>query len=227
MMVASHEVRWFFTGSVDAYPNFKSWVEEFCPFEREDPVASPQWRGRLGDKPDVYFMIPDQIDMGIKWREGKLEIKGLQSSLGTQLFQGGHTGKVERWMKWSYAGQVIANTFLPWINSVAQPGPRKVGIFKRRCLRKVRMDPHSGESREVSTTRLVDRGANLEVTDLTVGSGCYCSIGFEAFPDDSEMHAAFSRLVNRFLEGLQGVKLTTANSMSYPEWLASNFREHT
>lgn len=225
-MVASQEVRWFFNGSVDAHAELKSWIEKFCPLEKDDPIAPPIWKGRLDGKPDMYFLIPGQIDMGIKWREGQLQIKGLQSSLGTQLFHGGHIGNVERWVKWSYAGQLIENAVYPWVSSAPKQGPHKIEIFKRRCLRKVRMDPQSGQSREVDATRSVDRGANIEVADLTVASKSYCSIGFEAFPDDSGMHAAFSRLVNDFLEGLPNVKLTSANSMSYPEWLVSSLVGH-
>jgi hypothetical protein len=220
-MVASQEVRWFLNNSLDAYPGVKLWVENFCPVKKEETVVPPQWQGRLGNKPDIYLIIPEQTDMGIKWREGQLQIKGLQSSLGTQLFDGGYTGRVERWIKWSYEGAVIANTFGPWVNSVELDGVRHVKIFKSRCLRKVRMDPQSGESREVDATKSIDRGGNLEVAQLTVGSASYCSIAFEAFPDDSEMHAAFSRFVNTFLGGLQGVELQTSNSMSYPAWLVA------
>jgi hypothetical protein len=43
----------------------------------------------------------------------------------------------------------------------------------------------------------------LEVTDLRVGTRAYCSVAFEAFPNDSGMHGDFTLLANAFLEKLR------------------------
>jgi hypothetical protein len=218
-MLASHEVRWFFKGSIDAHPLLKSWVENSSPVKKREPVSPPKWAGRADDAPDVYIVVPGSSDMGIKWREGQLQIKGLQSSLGTQLFAGPGEGRVERWIKWSYQGPPIKQAFADWFVKTGSGGPVRVEVFKKRCLRKVRMDTLSGEKEEVDASYLVDRGGNLEVTDLRVGSESFCSVAFETFPDDSAMHSAFTHFVNLFLQGLQGAELSESNSMSYPAWL--------
>jgi len=155
-------------------------------------------------------VIPNASSMGIKWREGQLQIKGLESSLGTQIFTGGHVGKVERWIKWSYSGDSIGKDF---------SGPHIVEVFKTRCIRKVRLNPFTGELKEVHPDEPIDRGANVEVTDLRVGSKAYSSIGVEAFPNDPAMHGNFTTTVNEFLKSLKGVSLTESNSRSYPAWL--------
>jgi hypothetical protein len=211
-MFSSHEVRWFFEGGVDAHPILRNWIE--------DGVASPSWQGRLGGEPDVYVVIPQAFDMGIKWREGQLQIKGLESALGTQIFSGGHSGKVERWSKWSFDGNTVANEFNTWFKRSGS-GPKIVEVFKSRCLRKVRINPFTGKLDEVDANQLIDRGGGVEVTDLRVGAKAFSSVAFEAFSNDPAMHENFTGLVNRFLKNLQGISLSEANSLSYPAWLQS------
>ena len=221
MMCSSQEVRWFLKGAVAQYPALQRWVEAANPVEREASVAPPEWKGRFDGKPDVYLLVPGPADMGIKWREGQLQIKGLQSPLGTQLFSGRREGRVERWIKWSYEGESIKQAFAYWFTA-GGAGPRVVEVFKTRCLRKARMDPQSGQSKEVSAAVHIERGCALEVSDLRVGNDSYCSIAFEAFPDDSSMHADFTNFVNAFLEKLENLPdlaLVESNSMGYPAWL--------
>jgi len=209
-MFSSHEVRWFLEGSIDEHSELRRWIQDGAP--------SPKWQGRLGGKPDVYVVVPEASNMGIKWREGQLQIKGLECALGTQIFSGSHIGKVERWMKWGYAGDSIARDFAEWF-SPSGSGPRIVEVFKTRCLRKVRINPFTGELNEVHPDQPIDRGGTVEVTDLRSGSKAFSSIAFEAFPNDSAMYGNFTLLVNEYLKDLKDVRLTESNSMSYPAWL--------
>jgi len=209
-MISSHEVRWFLEGSIDQNPSLRHWVEE--------GAVDPKWSGRLGGKPDAYLLVPGATDIGIKWREGQLQIKGLESSLGTQIFSANFKGKVERWIKWGYEGNAIENAFTPWFNP-ANTSPQIIEVHKTRFLRKVRMSPFSQTPIEVDSKTLIDRGGALEVTDLRVGERAFTSVAFEVFPNDSGMHGDFTVFVNAFLEKLSGVELTGSNSMSYPEWL--------
>jgi len=205
-MFPSHEVRWFLDGSIDQHPQLRKWVE--------DGAKRPAWIGRLGGRPDAYLVVPGAMDMGIKWREGQLQIKGLESSLGAQVFSGGHQGNVERWIKWSYQGKSIEDSFRAWFEK-----PRIIEVFKTRCLRRLRINPFTHALVEVGAEEPIDRGGSLEVTDLRAGGNAYCSVAFEAFPNDSGMHGDFTILVNAFLEKLQEVRLSESNSMSYPAWL--------
>jgi hypothetical protein len=202
-MISSHEVRWFLEGGVDQHPALRRWVE--------DGSTAPKWIGRLGGKPDAYWIIPGAADMGIKWREGQLQIKGLECSLGTQKFTGSFEGKVERWIKWGYEGRSVENAFTP--------SSKIVEVHKTRCLRKVRLNPFTPMPIEVDLETLIDRGGALEVTDLRVKDRSFTSVAFEAFPNDSGMHGDFIVFVNSFLEKLSRIELNESNSMSYPAWL--------
>jgi len=209
-MISSHEVRWFLEGGIDQHPALRHWVEE--------DAKDPQWIGRLGGKPDAYLLIPGASDMGIKWREGQLQIKGLECALGTQKFTGSFEGIVERWIKWGYEGKSVEGAFSQWFKP-SQDAPRIVEVHKTRCLRKVRLNPFAAMPIEVDSKTSIDRGGALEVTDLRVGVQAFTSVAFETFPNDSGMHRDFSVFVNAFLGRLSSVELTESNSMSYPAWL--------
>lgn len=216
---ASHEVRWFFEGGASQHETLKRWFEAVAPIPRNPDVGPPSWKSRLDDQPDVYLIVPGSDNMGIKWREGELQIKGCISSLGTQVFCGRHQGAIERWVKWSYASIPFAYQSLFF--SEKEDGLVTVPVRKTRALRKVRIDTLTGQPQEVGSETIVDRGIGFEFTDLEVGGKAYCSLAFEAYPDDSAIDAAFTRVVEAFLDGLVETDLTSVQSHSYPSWLDS------
>ena len=219
--MASHEVRWFFEGKADQHKKLKDWFETVAPssIPNHSRVSPPVWKPRLDDKPDVYLLVPDSDDMGIKWREGELQIKGRVSSLGTQVFCGRHQGVVERWIKWSYKN--VPASYQRLFAAEKEPGLVTAAVRKNRALRKVRLDTLNGKAEEVDAMTLIDRGLGFELTDLEVAGKAYCSLAFEAFPNDSGMDAAFTQAVEAFLDGLKELALTAACSQSYPAFLGS------
>ena len=124
--LASQEVRWFFDGTATQHESLKRWFETIVPIPQRPGVGPLVWQGRLDDQPDVYLLVPGSDDMGIKWREGELQMKGRASSLGTQVFCGRHQGVVERWIKWSY-------THMPSCVSPAVYGGAGVGAGDCCC----------------------------------------------------------------------------------------------
>ena len=214
---ASHEIRWFFEGKANQHESLKRWFETVAPIPKNAGVGPPVWKGRLDDQPGVYLIVPGSDDMGIKWREGELQIKGRVSSLGTQMFCGRHQGEMERWMKWSYAN--IPAAYQRLFLTGKETGLVTASVRKTRALRKVRLNTLTGKPQEVDAKSLVDRGLGFELTDLEVAGKAYCSLAFEAFPNDSAMDAAFARAVEAFLDGLTEIDLTAADSRSYPAWL--------
>jgi hypothetical protein len=217
--LASHEVRWFFEGSSADHAGMRKWFEAADPFRKGPGVGAPIWKGRLDDHPDVYLLIPGADDMGIKWREGELQVKGRVSNLGVHLFCGRHLGHVERWVKWSYSN--LPDAYKRIVTGEPGSSALTAAVQKTRALRKVRLDTMTGAAEEVDAGTFVDRGLNAELTDLKIGGKSYCSLGFEAFPDDAAMHAAFSQAVATFLEGL-AQDLGADRSQSYPQWLRAN-----
>jgi hypothetical protein len=94
-----------------------------------------------------------------------------------------------------------------------------ISVWKTRALRKVRLDTLTGKAEEVDEKIFIDRGLGCELTELKVAGKAYCSLAFEAFPNDSAMDAAFTAVVEAFVDGLTAFDLTAADSQSYPAFL--------
>ena len=214
---ASLEVRWFFDGASAQHESLRRWFETVAPVPKTPDVGPPVWRGRLDDQPDVYLILPGSIDMGIKWREGELQIKGCTASLGTQVFCGRHQGNIERWVKWSYP------IMPPGYKNLFLPGHEQdlltIAVKKVRALRKIRVDTMTGQPEEVASATPIARGLGIELTDLQIKDHAYCSLAVEAFPDDSAMSSAFTEVIEAFLCDLTDIDLDAARSKSYPAWL--------
>ena len=214
---ASHEVRWFFDGAVAQHPALRTWFETSSPVRKKGDFGPPAWMGRLDDKPDVYLLLPGADDMGIKWREGNFQIKGRVASLGVHEFCERFQGQVERWVRWSYAK--LPESYYRLFTDVDNKGLLTVSVSKTRALRKIRIDTYNGSAEEVDPKAFIDRGINFELTDIEIEGKSCCTVAFEGYPDDSAMHAAFTQVVEAFLDGLEGVEISAGNSMSYPAWL--------
>lgn len=211
---ATIETRWFFEGDSSHHPELRRWFETASPCPRAANVQAPEWKGRAGGEPDVYLLMPGCTDMGIKWREGTLQIKGRVEDLGTRRFGLRHEGRVQRWIKWTYAEVPAAYRSL--FAAGEQPHLETAAVHKTRALRMISLD--AGAPEEVVPGLVFERGMGFEMTDLERGGRQYCSIAFEAFPFDAATAAGFDAVIAASLEDLPDALVSEA-SMSYPEWL--------
>lgn len=220
MPLMSQEVRWYFPGELARFPELRQWIETTKPFPEEGTVRPPAFEGRQDDKPDIYLFVPDADDMGLKWREGRFQIKGRTSRRGVQRFAHHFYGAVETWAKWSYEGDDVKHAFAGWFDGSPGRPWQPVSVRKTRLLRKTRLDAR-GRHVEVAATAFPDRGLNVELTDLEIGGQRYCSLGCEAYPDDTSLADSFVDVVSAWLEDLEITRAVLAEhqSMGYPEFL--------
>lgn len=210
----SIETRWFFAGASGRHPGLRSWFEGSAPFPREAPLGAPEWRGRAGGEPDVYLLMAGCTDMGVKWREGTLQVKGRVEDLGARRFDARHEGRVQRWIKWTYPEVPAAYRAL--FEQGERHGLATASVHKTRAQRMFSLGadgPH-----EVATGNVLDRGVGFEMAELERDGVRHCSIAFEAFPDDAVTAAGFDAVVGGFLRELADTLAADA-SMAYPEWL--------
>lgn len=212
---ASIETRWFFEGDSSRHPDLRLWFESCRPFPRAAGLRVPEWTGRAGGAPDIYLIMPGCTDMGVKWREGTLQIKGCVADLGARSFGSGHTGGVQRWIKWTYSEVPAAYRALFEANGAH--GLETAAVHKTRALRMI--DLGSAKAEEVVPGISLERGVGFEMADLELNGERYCSVAFEAFPGDVAIEAGFNAAVTGFLAELAGGPLGSDASMSYPEWL--------
>jgi hypothetical protein len=213
--LATVETRWFFAGPSQRHPELHHWFETCRPFSASGDLTKPEWRGRVGGEPDVYLLMTGCTDMGVKWREGTLQIKGRVADLGARRFSGRHQGRVQRWIKWTYPEVPAAYRAL--FDDAGNAGLETASVHKTRALRMISLD--SAEPAEVSPGIVLEHGVGVEMTDLELRGERFCSIAFEAFPDDAVSVAGFDSVVAGFLDEL-GQSLSADASLSYPEWLA-------
>jgi hypothetical protein len=178
---------------------------------RWDP-APPAWRQ------DRYLLVPGDDDMGIKWREGRLEIKGRTSAGGLQVLAPEIAGVCERWLKWSYAGAAVEQRFSDLFGNGTAHGA--VAIEKRRLQRHLNIDP-KGAVTEIRLDDRRERGINVELAQIRLpgpSSDLHWSLAFEAFPSD-QLCELFAPVVASFLADCPALPLGAHRSMSYPCWL--------
>jgi len=218
LAVSTLEARWFIPGPrQEAGPGIEAWFRtrpidggRRGPRLAWDP-APPAWRQ------DRYLLVPGHDDMGIKWRDGRLEIKGREAALGYTVFAPGIEGMCERWIKWSYAGAAVEQRYLGLFRSVPSAGV--VLVEKRRLQRLLALDA-AGDPTEIGCGGRRARGINVELAQIRLAERlAYWSLAFEAFPGDASMAEPFSRIVARFLEGCPALPLAAEQSMAYPCWL--------
>ena len=213
---ATIETRWFFEGESERYPRLRRWFEACAPFPQADDVSVPEWKGRAGGEPDVYLLMPACVDMGIKWREGTLQIKGQVEDLGTRHMGTRHRGRVQRWVKWTY--EEVPAGYRSLFSSGATHDLATAAVHKTRALRMISLD--AGEPVEVTPGVVLQRGVGYEMTDIELDGKRCCSIAFEAFPDDAVTAAGFNAVAAGFLDELENA-LDIEASMSYPDWLCT------
>jgi hypothetical protein len=199
------EVRWFFAGPLEETgPGIEEWFRtrprldgSGTPPPLTWAPAPPAWRQ------DRYLLVPDCNDMGIKWREGRLEIKGRASALGERRFAPGIEGVCERWIKWSYGGDRVAQRF----SRLFQDGAI-VPVEKRRLQRLCRF-VDAGEATEIAPDQPRERGLNVELARIRLpGRGAaHWSLAFEAFPDDEATAGRVAPTVVRILNDRPPVPL--------------------
>jgi hypothetical protein len=189
-ILPSVEVRWFVRGSVD--PAVRAWFES----GERPPHSEPE-------REDRYLAHPDE-SLGIKLRQGKLEVKRRESILESLILPG-VAGSVERWRKWSFA---LSDDDLPHDSWIA--------VHKRRRVRKYAI--RNGRARAIAADDRPAQGCNVELTELTVNDDSWWTIGCEAFGDESSL-GDHLLTVARVVFADEAPRLELHDSYGYPAWL--------
>lgn len=202
-MYPTIEVRWFQEGEIP--PPVLEAYRRAAPFDVDQPP-----------RVDHYLHIPGRDDMGIKIREGLVEVKHRTHPFGIARFHDRAEGLVEGWMKWSFE---LANLPLymeevgPWANWW-------VAVRKHRWLRKYRvMDDRRVVA--VPLGEICDRGCEWELSEVRIEGipGMWWSLAFETFGLEEVSKEAFVSVVKK--SGFQGLEMPfrLEDSFGYPEWL--------
>lgn len=164
-MFSSTEVRWFFEGP---YPEEVTlWFEEF------DPVSQ-------APRTDYYLSNTDNARMGIKLREGQIQIKCMMADLGVHYYANA-AGKVARYEKWSFP--VVSNE--EWSALVVRPDVWIPVIKERKMLR---FTLGGGFPDRIGMDERVEEGCEVELSQIEIMDKTFWSLAFEAFGPSAEIN---------------------------------------
>jgi hypothetical protein len=206
-MQVSAEIRWFWRAALPS--GLEDW------FRKADHHSCPAGGGRSRD--DEYLRDPGQKELGIKRRGGKkgVEVKGLVAIAESALAAGTFAGPIEIWTKWTTealeldANTVIKTTKRRWLRKFDTTGPSPLEI---------ELD---AAEKPTDNRSLPSRGCNVELTEVTLPSGIWWTLGLEAFGTihtvEADLRTVAATLAARFQLGLGNARLA-----SYPAWLSEH-----
>lgn len=164
-MFSSTEVRWFFNESLPEAVS--DWFDLF------DPVIQPP-------RTDYYLKNTDNARMGIKLREGQIQIKCLVAKKGVQYYANA-VGKVSQYEKWSFP--VVSNE--EWSALVARPD---VWIPTKKERKMLRYTLGGGFPDRIEMDERIQEGCEVELSKIELIDKTYWSLAFEAFGPSAEMN---------------------------------------
>lgn len=201
-MYPTLEVRWFIRGSIPE--EVREW------FARGDPapIDAPP-------RVDYYLCLQRSNALGIKLREGRIEIKQRLHQYGNIRFHRRVTGTIEHWRKWSMplatTGESLAEILVPESSWIA--------VRKERMLRGYRCD---ADGQVVATPGgYADRGCHMELTSVQAGDRVWWTLAFEAYGAEPSLRGSLTSTMGYILERDGApTSLDGRDSYGYARWLA-------
>jgi hypothetical protein len=159
------------------------------------------------DKTD-YYLLSNNVNTGIKIREGKHEIK-----VKTAADENTNIGVINDWVKWSTEEKAnILNTIQGiYLNEW-------LSIKKGRLIKKYDLGSRDGTITNVDPKKRLVHGCGAEFTELTVDKTHeWYTFGFEAFGDFKHSKQNLFKTI-RYLE-LDNVDFSAHECLSYPGFI--------
>ncbi len=204
-MFPTIETRWFYPGPIP--PDVLAWYH----YGERAPEAQP---ARI----DCYLRLTDHDDLGIKLREGRIEIKQRAGQYGVEHLHERVCGLVEGWRKWSFGVNDVGNG----LNDLAGPRPAWIAVRKARRLRRYQVT-ETGDAIAIAGTEIALQGCNIELAELGIHGETWWSLAFETFGPEDALHATFMCVTKHALRGAAVPHLDAAHSYGYAQWMKTAF----
>ena len=195
-MQKSVETRWFFPGNIP--PGVKTWFQ--------DDLAMPQ-----PSRIDVYLHTPGVYDLGIKLREGRIELKQRLNILGQHTFHPHVTGFVESWGKWGF--MVSAENDLQQEMSGAW-----IPVEKKRSIRRYQVT-QGGRIKAVPGWLFPVQRSTIEIAEIIINDSTWWSLNLEVVGTDIDLFDALRATADQVFITSEVPSLPVNQSFSYPQWL--------
>jgi hypothetical protein len=203
-MFPSAEARWFYVGTIP--PQVLKWFRE-----EQGSLEEPAHRV------DYYLHLPDGDSLGIKLREGRLEIKQRHRRHGTVEFHERATGLVEHWRKWSFRLAQASERF----PQIMVSDSSWIAVSKQRWLYRYRIT-RDKDIIPMDAVEYPEQGCDLELTRVKAEGRDWWTWGFEAFGEETALQENLVLVAAQiFAAHRPPIVLGASHSHSYPAWLAA------
>lgn len=186
MVYRTTEARWFFEGCLPDH--VRLWF-------MKNQTLSPEVAER---RVDLYLRLPGVESLGVKLREGLLQLKRRREALFETEVVTALAGKLELWTKWSSpaSGDELG---------ASKDVENWLPVGKTRAMHRFSEEPGAG--------------CDCELTELDVRERRFWTLGFEAYgAADRQLPALLQATAEIFRDGIPG-SIERSRSMGYPEWL--------
>lgn len=204
-MYPTVEVRWFYKGEIPTKV-LTDYIQG-----GDEPVHFPP-------RTDYYFVVPGRVDLGIKLREGLLEIKQRTKTHKVHQFNLYTFGIVESWQKWGFAlSQPDSGSYTDKFSS---RNASWSAVVKHRWLRKYEITPDR-RALELPQSTTITNGCEWELSNVHLEGidSPWWSIAFEAFGEEHRLFDSLVTAVKKALTNIEDQNFLRTDSFSYPAWL--------
>jgi hypothetical protein len=198
-MYSTIELRWFYPGELPL--DILDWFNGL-----DSPPNLPDSRA------DIYLQ-PVNADVGVKLRQGNLELKYRQQNWGEIQIGSNLTGRVESWSKWICVDDIPDRLTIAKMEG--KSGWMRVEKVRSQRLYRVNF---TGGCQLLPITKPEDGAAAIEVTKLKLADRDWWTIACEYLGDDLQPDRELKLLVSSLLDGCN-LPRSTSISCGYPEWL--------
>ena len=206
-MYLTLEVRWFYPGPLPG--RIVDTLEERSCL----PALLPA-------RQDHYLWLGDEPALGIKLREGNVEVKRRLEAPGEVEVGPGAVGQVARWRKWSFP---LAPSAGP-LARLLVPGSAWLAVEKERYLQRYRLGGGaritSSPLEAVAEEAPAEQGCEFELSRVWAGGEEWWSACFEAFGEGPMMEQALLAVAAKVLGPGWPVALGVEQSFGYAAWVA-------
>jgi len=197
-MLTTDEIRWFFTDMIPSA--VLDWFRDGVPIS-----PAP---GRT----DIYLPLPASFELGIKLREGRLEIKTQSGPSRQVAYPNGVTGRAALWKKEAVRSDLVSDIE----SRLAHPSA--LSVLKQRYLRKFSLQ--AGRPVEITTASAPRQGCFLELAQLWLDDIPSWTIALEAIGAPAPLAGNLAETAAHiFGQSPCPAPLKAETCASYPEWL--------
>jgi hypothetical protein len=203
-VLSTAEVRWFHAGKIPG--KLRSWFRKLAANADVKAGLQPL-------RTDHYLLERDTDALGVKFREGRVEVKQRQGERRLSSFGPGWDGYVESWRKWGFPlidARRRGKDFESFDNWIAVQKKRRVITYS--------ISP-KGKLIALSGDAGAERGCSVELTQVRVKKTLWWTLGFEAKGRRENLESTLEQVARAVLNGSAPPTFEPTDSLSYPGWL--------